>query len=49
MGEVGVDLVFELAAVDGFAAEAGAGGVARLDHEAGDHAVEDDGFVAVVG
>lgn len=36
------DLVLELAAVDGFAATAGAGWVPSLDHEAFDDAVEDD-------
>ena len=37
-----VEFVLELAAEDGLAAEAGAGGVAALDHEVGDDAVEDD-------
>ena len=42
-----VDLVFELLAVDGGAAAAGAGGVTRLGHEVGDDAVEDGiGIVA---
>lgn len=40
------DLVLELFAVDGAAAAAGAGGVAALDHEVGDDAVE-DGVVEV--
>jgi hypothetical protein len=35
-----VEFVFELVAVDGGAAAAGAGGVAALDHEGGDYAVE---------
>lgn len=37
-----IDLVFELFAVDGSAAAAGAGGVAGLQHEVWDYAVEDD-------
>lgn len=37
-----VEFIFELAAEDGLAAAAGAGGVAALDHEVGDDAVEDD-------
>lgn len=37
-----VDLVFELVAVDGATAAAGAGGVAGLEHEVGDDAVEED-------
>lgn len=40
-----VDLVVELVAVDGGAAAAGAGGVAALDHEVGNDAVEDGGGV----
>ena len=36
------DLVLEFTAVDRAAARAGAGGVAALEHEAGDYAVEDD-------
>lgn len=44
--EARVDLVGELFAVDGGAAAAGAGGVAGLDHEVGDDAV-DDGRVVV--
>ena len=41
-----VELVLELAAEDGLAAAAGAGGVAALDHEVGDDAVEDDVVVS---
>ena len=37
-----VDLVFEFVAVDGGAAAAGAGGVAGLEHEVGDDAMEED-------
>lgn len=36
------DLVFEFFAVDGLASATGTGGVAGLDHEVGDDAVEDD-------
>ncbi len=42
MFQTGVDLVFELFAVDGAAAAAGAGGVAGLEHEVWDYAVEED-------
>ena len=45
--ERGVDLVSEGGAPGGFPAAAGARGVAGLDHEARDHAV--DGDVGVVG
>lgn len=38
-------LVIELVAVDGCAAAAGAGGIAALDHEGGDDAVEGGGVV----
>ena len=40
-----VDLVVEFVAVDGIAAAAGTGWVARLQHEVGDYAVEEDGVV----
>lgn len=43
----GVELVLELAAVDGLAARARARRVAALDHEARDDAVEDDVVVLV--
>lgn len=36
------NLVLEFLAVNGAAASAGAGGIAGLDHEVGDNAVEDD-------
>ncbi len=41
MGQGVVKLVFELTAPDGLAATARAGGVAALDHEVWDDAVED--------
>ena len=41
-----VDLVFEFFSEDGAAAAAGAGGIAGLEHEVGDYAVEDD-FVVI--
>lgn len=37
-----VDLIFEFLAVDGCAAASGARGVARLKHEVGDYAVEEN-------
>ena len=40
-----IDLVVELFAVNGRAAAPGAGGVAGLQHEVWDYAVEDDGIV----
>lgn len=43
--ERGVDLVLELLAVDGAAAAAGAGGVAGLEHEVGNDAVEEERVV----
>ena len=43
------DLVLEFAAVDRRAAGTGAGGVAALQHEAGNDAVEDDVVVFVRG
>lgn len=44
------DLVVELRPVDGGSAAAGAGGVAGLDHEGGDDAVEEEvGVVAAAG
>jgi hypothetical protein len=45
--EGAVELVLEFLAVDGFAARAGARGVAALDHEVWDYAVEDDVVVFV--
>lgn len=42
MFQAGMYLVFELFGVDGTAAAAGAGGVAGLEHEVGDYAVEED-------
>ncbi len=45
MLQAGVELVFEFSAVDGGAAAASAGGIAALDHEAWDYAVEDYGVV----
>lgn len=42
MLQLGGDLVLELLAVDGGAAAAGAGGVAGLDHEVGDDAVDEE-------
>lgn len=42
MPQLRADLVVELVAPDAAAAPAGTGGVARLHHEAGDDAVEDD-------
>lgn len=48
--ERAVELVLELATPDGLSATAGACGVAALEHEAGDDAVEDDAVVlACVG
>lgn len=44
--EGGRDFVFEVGAVDGAAAAAGAGRIASLDHEGGDYTV--DGGVVVV-
>ena len=40
-----VELIFEFAAPDRFAAATGASGIAALKHEAGDDAVEDDAIV----
>lgn len=45
MFELGRDFVFELFAVDGGPAAAGAGGIAGLQHEVGDYAVEEEGVV----
>ncbi len=47
--EGGVDLVVELVAVDGGAAAAGAGRVARLEHEVGDYAVKEEVVVVAAG
>lgn len=45
-----MDLVFEFFAVDAAAATACAGGVAGLDHEGGNDAVDEDvGVVAALG
>lgn len=44
-----MDFVGEGRAVDGGAASAGAGGVAALDHEAGDYSVEDGVGVVAAG
>lgn len=40
-----MDFVFELVAVDGATASAGAGGVAGLEHEVWDYAVEEYAIV----
>ena len=42
MFETWMDLVFELLAVNGGAASAGARGIASLEHEIGDYAVEEN-------
>ena len=47
--EIGVDLVGEFVAEDGAAAPAGAGGVAGLDHEVRDDAVDEDVVVVAPG
>lgn len=45
MFEGGGDLVFEFLAVDTGAAPSGAGGIASLEHEGGDYAVEEERVV----
>ena len=45
MLQPGVYLICKFLAVDGTAAAAGAGGIAGLEHEAGDYAVETYGIV----
>ena len=49
MFEIRVDLVGEFLAEDGAAAAAGAGGVAGLDHEVRDDAVDEDIVVVASG
>ncbi len=45
MFQLGRDLVFELLAVDGGSAAPRPGGIARLEHEVGDYAVEEEAVV----
>ena len=49
MFEIGVDLVGEFFAEDGAATAASAGGVAGLDHEVRDDAVDEDVVVVAPG